>query len=381
MPNPDTGSVPARVLPPRPNLEHLKNEAKQRLDALRRANPAAKLAEAQFQIAREHGFASWRELKAEVERRSPPAPSDAAIVGDWIRVGGEGPRVALHVRRLPGGGLAATTDSPDFNVFDQPIDAIEADAERLRFTAATAHASLLYEARWDQAAEVWRGRMQVNGVELEVAYARGVYPPKPIFEGLEGVWDGRMEVKDKPRITLRIRSDVHGTLAWCDSPDRSGSNMPVRTIAVEGRRVAFDMQLSRFEGELDAAGEVIEARFLRGDTKSRIRLVRRAPGAPAPFDPGEIALPPEVLARYVGTYVSPAGAKSRVLLEDGRLKVMGDLPGQPPLELGAISETEFFYRAIDARLTFQLGEDGRVTGMVGRHQGRDLPAARADGRA
>jgi hypothetical protein len=67
-----------------------------------------------------------------------------------------------------------------------------------------------------------------------------------------------------------------------------------------------------------------------------------------------------------------------VLLEDGRLKVMADLPGQPPLELGAISETEFFYRALDARLTFQLHEDDRVIGMVGRHQGRDLPAARVD---
>jgi hypothetical protein len=378
MPNPTVGSSSARALPARPHLEHLKNEAKQRLDALRATHPAAKLAEAQFQLARDYGFSSWRELKAEVERRAGAAPPDAAIVGDWIRAGGEGPRVALHVRRLPGGGLAATTDSPDFNLFDQPIDSIEADAERLRFTAATAHASLLYEARWDAAGEAWRGRMQVNGVDLEVAYARGVYPPKPTFEGLDGVWDGRMEVKDKPRITLRIRSDLHGTLAWCDSPDRSGTNMPVRAIRLEGRRVVFDMQLSRFEGELDAAGDVIEARFLRGDTKSRIRLVRRAPGAPAPFDPGEIALAPQVLARYVGTYVSPAGARSRVLLEDGRLKVIGDLPGQPPLELGAVSETEFFYRAIDARLTFQLDEDGRVTGMVGRHQGRDLPAARVD---
>lgn len=56
-----------RALPAHPNLEHLKNEAKDRLRALRAADPAARLATAQFQVAREYGFASWRRLKAHVE--------------------------------------------------------------------------------------------------------------------------------------------------------------------------------------------------------------------------------------------------------------------------------------------------------------------------
>ena len=60
------GSV--RALPTQPNLEHLKNEAKQRLRTLRETDSTAKLADAQFQIAREYGFASWRQLKAEIER-------------------------------------------------------------------------------------------------------------------------------------------------------------------------------------------------------------------------------------------------------------------------------------------------------------------------
>lgn len=378
MPNPNPGSVSAHALPARPNLEHLKNEAKQRLEDLRRERPATKLAQAQFELARDYGFASWRELKAEVDRRAGAQP-DAGIVGDWIRAEADGPpRTALHVRRLPGGGLVATTDNPDFNLFDLPIDTIEADGERLRFTAASANASLLYQARWDEAAQAWRGQMHVNGLVLDVAYVRGVFPPAPTFEGLDGVWDGRMEATGSPRITLRVRSGPRGTLAWCDSPDRSGVDMPVREIQRHGRHVVFDMQLSRFEGELDEDGGEIDARFLRGKSVSKIRLRRRAPGAPAPFDPDEIAVAPQVLARYVGTYVSPAGAKTRVLLEDGRLKLLGDMPGQQPLEVGAISETEFFYRALDARLTFEVDAEGRVTGMVGHHLGRDLPAARID---
>jgi ATP-dependent Clp protease adapter protein ClpS len=69
----------ARALPAQPNLEHLKNEAKQRLRSLRGADATAKLADAQFQIAREYGFASWRQLKAEVERHANGTPRPSSV--------------------------------------------------------------------------------------------------------------------------------------------------------------------------------------------------------------------------------------------------------------------------------------------------------------
>src|SRR3954451_14923240 len=68
-----------RALPARPNLEHLKNEAKQRLKACRADGPAAKLADAQLALARDYGFASWRQLKAHVERASAEAPLRAKV--------------------------------------------------------------------------------------------------------------------------------------------------------------------------------------------------------------------------------------------------------------------------------------------------------------
>lgn len=70
MSDPTRGSSTPRVLPARANLEHLKNEAKQRLATLRAANPDMRLAEAQFAVARDYGFSSWRALKTEVERRA-----------------------------------------------------------------------------------------------------------------------------------------------------------------------------------------------------------------------------------------------------------------------------------------------------------------------
>ncbi|MFL5049206.1 MAG: hypothetical protein ACJ8D4_03780, partial [Xanthobacteraceae bacterium] len=62
--------IARRALPARPSLEHLKNEAKQRLKALRQQDPQAKLSTAQLAVARDYGFASWRRLKAQVDGNS-----------------------------------------------------------------------------------------------------------------------------------------------------------------------------------------------------------------------------------------------------------------------------------------------------------------------
>ena len=60
---------PSRELPARANLEHLRNEAKQRLRETRRQDASAKLADAQLLVARGYGFASWRALKAVADGR------------------------------------------------------------------------------------------------------------------------------------------------------------------------------------------------------------------------------------------------------------------------------------------------------------------------
>src|SRR3954468_22667808 len=58
--NPQQGKL---SLPDRPNLRHLKDQARD----LRNSGKAKSLAEAQFSIARLYGFASWPKLKAHVE--------------------------------------------------------------------------------------------------------------------------------------------------------------------------------------------------------------------------------------------------------------------------------------------------------------------------
>jgi len=73
-------------LPARPNLEHLKNQARVLLRERRAANPSEnfKLADALHQVANDYGFATWPALKLHVEVASedPQAALAAAIRSD-----------------------------------------------------------------------------------------------------------------------------------------------------------------------------------------------------------------------------------------------------------------------------------------------------------
>jgi Ankyrin repeats (many copies) len=59
--------VSADKLPARASIEHLRNEAKQRLRAMRSHDAAARLSEAQLLVARGYGFPSWRKMKSYVD--------------------------------------------------------------------------------------------------------------------------------------------------------------------------------------------------------------------------------------------------------------------------------------------------------------------------
>jgi ankyrin repeat protein len=54
-------------LPDNPNLDWLRKQAKRRLDELRRTRPDAQLSDAQFALASDYGFSSWRALKGHVD--------------------------------------------------------------------------------------------------------------------------------------------------------------------------------------------------------------------------------------------------------------------------------------------------------------------------
>lgn len=57
-----------KTLPDNPNLDHLRRQAKDLLSGLRDIDPATSLADAQAALARQYGFRTWTDLKAEADR-------------------------------------------------------------------------------------------------------------------------------------------------------------------------------------------------------------------------------------------------------------------------------------------------------------------------
>jgi len=88
----------------------------------------------------------------------------------------------------------------------------------------------------------------------------------------------------------------------------------------------------------------------------------------------EVAVEPATLAAYVGTYRLFSDFRLTVTLEDGRLMVQAT--GQEKFPVFAESETEFFYKVVDARITFEREEDGKVKRLVLHQGGRDLSGIR-----
>jgi ankyrin repeat protein/catechol 2,3-dioxygenase-like lactoylglutathione lyase family enzyme len=93
-------------LPDRASLEYLKKLAKERLRDRRRTDPNARLADAQLTVARDHGFPSWRALKAEVDRRT------SSTLVAFFAACGAGDIAALHdlLRHDHGLGRERTRD-------------------------------------------------------------------------------------------------------------------------------------------------------------------------------------------------------------------------------------------------------------------------------
>ena len=94
-----------------------------------------------------------------------------------------------------------------------------------------------------------------------------------------------------------------------------------------------------------------------------------------PFKPRRsIKVSEDILKQYVGTYLALAVLRFTVTLEDGRLMVQ--LTGQEKIRVYPESETEFFYKVVNARITFEKDPEGRVTRLILHQHGRDIPAVK-----
>jgi CubicO group peptidase (beta-lactamase class C family) len=107
-----------------------------------------------------------------------------------------------------------------------------------------------------------------------------------------------------------------------------------------------------------------------GDRKAR-RLASYQPPVHA-----EVPVDPTILARYVGQYELAPGMRFDVRLDGEHLAVK--LGNQPRFPVFAESETKFFYKVIEAQITFNLDGAGKVTSLILHQSGADQTAKKIE---
>lgn len=139
-----------KVLPDNPNLDHLRRQAKDLLTGLRESAPETSLSHAQTSLARQYGFHTWSDLKAEVDRRAGTVeladPALAQAVAAAYDLGGvTGPMPAVAPPDNLGRLWSLSTDRGRWAVYSvkdwRPIVDVESEVA-LQVAAADAGVAL-----------------------------------------------------------------------------------------------------------------------------------------------------------------------------------------------------------------------------------------------
>lgn len=128
---------------------------------------------------------------------------------------------------------------------------------------------------------------------------------------------------------------------------------------------------AKIKFERDADGAVNSLILHQNGTHTWKRLKDYKPPAR-----NEVKVDAKVLEQYVGRYELAPGIAFDVKLQDGQLRVQ--LTGQPRFPVFPESETKFFYKVVEAQLTFVKGDDGKVTSLILHQGGIDQTARRME---
>jgi hypothetical protein len=124
----------------------------------------------------------------------------------------------------------------------------------------------------------------------------------------------------------------------------------------------------RFNQRLTLDQELIEFICNENEQSASHLLGKDAGASSATF-----RLDPKVFDGYAGRYQLAPGAVMSFSRQEDRF--FGQFPGQPPFEIFAASQREFYLKVFDARFTFEVDNQGQATAVV-VHTDADRRAAR-----
>ncbi len=122
----------------------------------------------------------------------------------------------------------------------------------------------------------------------------------------------------------------------------------------------------------DAQGRATELILHQGGRD--IHAKRYEGELPKPKEHKEVTLDPKLLEGYVGQYQLAPNFILIITLEGDKL--FAQATGQPKAQIFPESEREFFYKVVDAQITFETDSSGRATSLILHQNGANMPARR-----
>jgi pimeloyl-ACP methyl ester carboxylesterase len=202
--------------------------------------------------------------------------------GDWlgqIKTTAE-LHVGVRLKKAADGGYSGTFESFDQGVRNLRLAEVTATADTLTFTVAIVGGR--FEGKWDAARKAWVGEWTQRSIRTPLVLTRGEIPAMPVVAGLDGDWDGTLEVAgQRLRLAFHVNTTSEGTIATLDSIDQQANGIPVSAVKREGDKVSFEIKVIQggFEGALDPAGQTLTGRWTQQGIPAPFVLTRRAAGA------------------------------------------------------------------------------------------------------
>jgi hypothetical protein len=122
----------------------------------------------------------------------------------------------------------------------------------------------------------------------------------------------------------------------------------------------------------DAQGRASELILHQG---GRDMHAKRFEGAvPLPKAHQEVSVDPKLFDGYVGQYQLAPNFVLTITREGDKL--FAQATGQPKAQIFPEGERKFFYKVVDAQITFETDSSGRATSLTLQQNGADMPAKR-----
>jgi D-alanyl-D-alanine-carboxypeptidase/D-alanyl-D-alanine-endopeptidase len=203
-------------------------------------------------------------------------------------------------------------------------------------------------ANWDFPVLAGAGGVRTTVNDMLLLAAANLAPPKgKLGEAIEMAWTVHQKPIEKGEASLG--------LGWHLAPDgtrwHNGQTGGYHSVILINRKSKSSVILMT-----NTSTDKVD--LLAADI---LRMISGAQVAPRKFEKA-IDAPAEALQKFVGSYELVPGVDFTVKAVDGKLMI--GLTGQPSHQVFARSETVWFYKVVDATITFNVDKNGKCNALV-----------------